>query len=141
MTAPLKAEVLYVADCPSHPAAVALVKDILAANNLPAEVREILVTDEQMACALQFPGSPTIRINGRDIEASEIEIDEANCHELNARGIAPVPIGPSQNNFSLSCRWYPGTNKLALPTPELIQRAILAALGPACHPAHKMDCP
>src|ERR1700723_3879622 len=105
MNAPIKAEVLYVADCPSHPAAVALVKDILAANNLPAEVREILVADEQMACALHFPGSPTIRINGRDVDPRE---------------------GGDQANFSLSCRWHPGANRLALPSAELIRRAILA---------------
>ncbi len=145
MSVPIKIEVLYVADCPSHPAAVKLVKDILAAAGLPTDVHEILVIDEQMASALQFPGSPTIRINGRDIETNEIEVDAANCHEIDARGIASAPVGPSQNNFSLSCRWYPGTNQLALPAPELIQRAILAALRPARQPAdklgRKMDCP
>jgi hypothetical protein len=123
----MKVEVLYVADCPSHPAAVKLLKDILASEGLATEVHEILVTDEQMACALQFPGSPTIRIDGRDIETNEIEVNETDCHEMNGHGIVPMPLGPSQNNFALSCRWYPGTNQLALPAAELIRRAIASA--------------
>lgn len=102
----MNVEVLYVADCPSHPAAVKLLKDILAAEGLPADVHEILVTDEQMACVLRFPGSPTIRINDRDVDPRE---------------------GGDQANFSLSCRWHPGANRLALPSAELIRRAILAS--------------
>jgi hypothetical protein len=63
----VKVEVLYVAECPSHPAAVQLVKDVLTAQGVSAEVREVLVTHEEMASNLKFCGSPTIRINGRDV--------------------------------------------------------------------------
>ena len=63
----MKVEVLYVAECPSHPAAVRLVKDILLAEGLVEKVQEVLVKDERMAGELKFPGSPTIRINGRDV--------------------------------------------------------------------------
>src|SRR5260221_820994 len=37
----VKVEVLYVAECPSHPAAVRMVKDVLAAESVAAEVQEI----------------------------------------------------------------------------------------------------
>jgi hypothetical protein len=101
----MKIEVLYVAECPSHPAAVKLVRDILAAEGVAAEISEVLVRDEKMASELRFAGSPTIRINGRDI-ADESE--------------AP-------KNFALSCRLYPGSKEVGLPPAEMIHRAVLKA--------------
>jgi hypothetical protein len=65
----VKVEVLYVADCPSHPAAVKLVRDVLAAEGITTEVYEVLVRDEQMAGELKFLGSPTIRMmDGMSLE-------------------------------------------------------------------------
>ena len=69
----MKVEVLYVAECPSHPAAVELVKDVLAAEGITTEVHEVLISDEQMAGELKFLGSPTIRIDGRDVAGESSE--------------------------------------------------------------------
>ena len=63
----MKIEILYVAECPSHPAAVKLVRDVLSSEGLSADVREVLITDETVGAALGFRGSPTIRIDGRDV--------------------------------------------------------------------------
>jgi len=102
----VKVEVLYVAECPSHPAAVRLVKDILLAEGLVEKVQEVLVKDERMAGELKFPGSPTIRINGRDV-AGETQ---------------------KARNFALSCRLYPGSKQIGLPPEEMIHRALIEAL-------------
>ena len=102
----MKVEVLYVAECPSHPAAVRLVKDILLAEGLVEKVQEVLVKDERMAGELKFPGSPTIRINGRDV-AGETQ---------------------KTRNFALSCRLYPGSKQIGLPPEEMIHRALIEAL-------------
>jgi hypothetical protein len=56
----VKVEDLYVADCPTHPAAVKLVKQVLAAEGVEAEIHEVLVRDEGTANELGFCGSPTI---------------------------------------------------------------------------------
>lgn len=101
----MKVEVLYVAACPSHPAAVRLVKDVLVAQGITAEVDEVLVRDEQMAGELKFLGSPTIRIDGRDV-AEESQ---------------------TAKNFALSCRLYPGSQQIGLPPAEMVHRAVLAA--------------
>lgn len=61
----MKVEVLYVAECPSHPAAVKLVRDILAAEGVETKIHEVLVRDGEMASELKFAGSPTIRIKTR----------------------------------------------------------------------------
>ena len=101
----MKVEVLYVAECPSHPAAVKLVKDVLAAQGISTEVHEVLVRDEQMAGELKFPGSPTIRIDGRDVAG----------------------ISKLTKNFALSCRLYPGSEQIGLPPVEMVHRAVLEA--------------
>jgi len=101
----VKVEVLYVAECPSHAAAVNLIKDVLAAEGVSAEVDEVLIRDAGMASELRFPGSPTIRINGRDVAGSR----------------------NSPQSFALSCRLYPGSERIGLPPTELVQAAVVKA--------------
>ena len=101
----MKVEVLYVADCPSHPAAVQLVKEVLAAQGLAAEIHEVLVKDEAMARELEFIGSPTIRINERDVAGEPRKAQ----------------------SFALRCRLYPGSKPIGLPPAELIHRAVREA--------------
>jgi hypothetical protein len=101
----MKVEILYVAECPSHPAAVKLVKDVLISEGVAAEIRELLITDEAMAADLEFSGSPTIRINGRDV-AEESSQSKA---------------------FALSCRLYSGSSEIGLPPVETVRRAVVEA--------------
>jgi hypothetical protein len=101
----VKVEVLYVVECPSHPSAVRLVKDVLAAEGITTEVHEVLVRDDQMAAELKFVGSPTIRIDGRDVEGES----------------------KATRNFALSCRMYPGSKQIGLPPAEMVHRAVLEA--------------
>jgi anti-sigma factor RsiW len=101
----MKVEVLHVAECPSHPAAVKLLNEVLAAEGVATEIHEVLVRDDRMAFALRFCGSPTIRINGRDV-AGETQKAES---------------------FALSCRLYPGSKQVGLPPAETIRRAVLEA--------------
>jgi len=101
----VKIEVLYVAECPSHPEAVKLLRGILAAEGIAADIHEVLVRDERMANELRFLGSPTIRINGRDV-AGESQ-------------------GPQ--SFALSCRLYPGSKHIGLLSAEMIRHAVVDA--------------
>ena len=101
----MRVEVLYVSECPSHPAAVKLVKDVMAAEGVATDIDEVLVRDVEMASELKFVGSPTIRVNGRDV-AGESQ---------------------TKKNFALSCRLYPGSKQIGLPQAVLVQRAILEA--------------
>jgi hypothetical protein len=101
----MRIEVLYVAECPSHPAALKLVQDVLSAEGVSAEIREVLVTDNRMATDLAFFGSPTIRVNGRDVAAESSD----------------------RKRFALSCRLYPGSSEIGLPPVELVRRAVVEA--------------
>ncbi len=64
----LKIELLLSPGCAHAEEAVNLVKNTLKKLQVDAEVSEILVETEEIAKELKFPGSPTVRVNGRDIE-------------------------------------------------------------------------
>ena len=66
----MKIEILYLDGCPHFPATVASVKRCLGQFGLIFPVIETRVTDQDMAVKVGFVGSPTIRINGLDIEPS-----------------------------------------------------------------------
>jgi hypothetical protein len=61
-------EVLVTPDCPHRDAAVALARRVCAQRGGRAEVLVVEVPSLQAAERLRFPGSPTIRVDGRDIE-------------------------------------------------------------------------
>lgn len=101
----MRVEVLYVAGCPSHRAAVAMVREVLDAQGVATQIEEVLVKDGEMARELRFPGSPTIRVNGLDVEGEPL----------------------SAASFALSCRLYSGSKHAGLPPPEMIHRAVVEA--------------
>ena len=61
-------EVLITPDCPHRDAALALVQQVCEPLGGRADIQVIQVPDQLAAEQLRFPGSPTIRVDGRDIE-------------------------------------------------------------------------
>ena len=106
-------EILYVADCPHYEPATLEISKALREEHLSAQVKHIEIRGQDMAEALRFLGSPTIRINGVDIEA----------------------LARNANGFGMCCRCY-GTfkGKKTGPSAALIHAAIreiaLANEGP-----------
>lgn len=94
----MKIEVLYFEGCPNYLPAVDRLRTVLAREGLRAELIEIAVKDDSDAKALKFFGSPTIRVNGLDIEASSRQVSETG----------------------FACRCYPG----GLPSEEMIRAAV-----------------
>jgi len=100
---PAKIEFLYFADCPSHPEALELLRSVLDDHRVESEIDILEVTSDAQARTLAFPGSPTIRIDGRDVD----------------------PLGAAARP-SLSCRIYrlPDGRASPLPTREQIEEAL-----------------
>jgi hypothetical protein len=94
----MRIEVLYVPGCLNYEPAVERIRKVLVAESEQVGIRAVPVNTEAEAKALLFPGSPTVRINGEDIEPTR----------------TTVP--------SLSCRLY--ANRSGIPSEELLRIAI-----------------
>jgi len=99
----MKITFLYYEDCPSHDVALERLQTILAQENVTAEVDVIKVETEAQARQWQFIGSPTIRINGADIDP-------------------PLPDA----RYALTCRAYQlADGRISpLPSPDMIRKAL-----------------
>ena len=99
----MKVEVLYFRGCPNHEPAVEQVRKALRNEGLPILVSEVEITDPAMAQKVGFLGSPSIRIDGIDVEPSAREI----------------------KTFGFGCRTYSDDEgrRSGLPPVGLIQQA------------------
>ena len=87
-------ELLWWEGCPSHPEALTELERILREEGVPAEVTRVEIEDDEQARRERFPGSPTIRIDGRDIVApGDGEPYSLTCRVYRTRDgrISPVP--------------------------------------------------
>lgn len=100
----LDLEVLYIRECPNHIPMLALVNDIVRDHGLRANVREREIRDEDDASRVRFRGSPTLLVNGHDLE----------------------PDVGYEGPYSLACRLYGGKGT---PSRETIETALLNAAG------------
>jgi hypothetical protein len=99
----MKVEMLYFQGCPHHEPALERVRNVLAAEGITADVLQIEVPNARAAESLRFLGSPSIRINGIDVE-----------------GLAPLT-----GAVGLTCRAYlHGSVREGVPPAEMIRRAI-----------------
>jgi hypothetical protein len=101
----MKIEVLYVPNCPNHAQALQRLREVLPVESFQENVSEVLVEDAERAHALKFPGSPTIRVNGRDVE----------------------PQSEKGAKFGLMCRLY--SDGSGAPSKERLVAAIALARG------------
>src|SRR6266849_173379 len=103
----MRIEVLYFDGCPHHVPTVARVKQVMADLGLQVGIEEIQVTSLEDVQQLRFLGSPTVRVNGVDIE----------------------PSAQGRTNYGLSCLVYSGLS--GLPPDDLIVAALQAPAQPA----------
>jgi hypothetical protein len=99
-------ELLWWDGCPSHPEALADLERVLREEGVEAEVERVEIHDDEQARRERFPGSPTIRIDGKDV-------------------VAPGEGEP----YSLTCRVYRTRDGRvsAVPDPEDVREAVRRA--------------
>jgi hypothetical protein len=93
----LKIEILYFASCPTAKDAVANLKAVLKERNLQADIKLIAVETEEKAEKVGFQGSPSIRVNGKDLEGRD-EGFSFSCRMYQEEG-KPRPV-PSKAYIS-----------------------------------------
>jgi hypothetical protein len=82
-------EILYFEGCPHHQAATALVREVMTELGLDPDIRLVKIADNAKAETERFLGSPTVRVDGRDIEPGA---DERSDYALGCR-IYRTPSG------------------------------------------------
>ena len=65
---PVWIEMLARDDCPSGGMAIAVVEKVVAETGVHAHIEVVDVISEQQAHERRFFGSPTVRIEGRDVD-------------------------------------------------------------------------
>lgn len=63
-----RVELLWFAGCPNHVAALEMLRSVVQEAGVDARIESIHVDDDDAAMRLRFPGSPTIRVDGVDVE-------------------------------------------------------------------------
>lgn len=63
-----RVEILYFEGCPNHEPARALVDRVAAQLDVQPQVELVAIPDADAAHELRFLGSPTVRVDGRDVE-------------------------------------------------------------------------
>ena len=84
-------EVLFFPGCPNHEPTVQLAREVATSVGVSAEILEVEIESADQAEALRFLGSPSVRINGRDIEpGADGRSDFAyGCRVYGASGVPP----------------------------------------------------
>ena len=94
----------YFEGCPSHKPALAYLKEIIEEEKIDANIEMVRVESPEEAQKVGFQGSPSIKINGIDLE-------------------------DKNDGFSFNCRLYNVDGKLTgTPSKEIIKRSLLQKL-------------
>jgi hypothetical protein len=103
----MKIELLYFEGCPNHLPAMEMLREILDSLWRKDQIHQVEVHTQAEAEAIRFVGSPSIRINGSDIE----------------------PWARTAKDFGLSCRTYlDGPQRGGVPSRELLRHAIMEGI-------------
>lgn len=97
----MKVEVFYFEGCPNYKPTVERVQSVMKKQGIAAKLAEVEVANAEAARAVGFLGSPTIRVNGLDID----------------------PASRSATEAGFACRCYAG----GLPSEDMIRAALLEA--------------
>lgn len=99
----MKVELLYFEGCPSYEALRPRLEQMLADRGLREKLELVKITTVEEAEAKRFLGSPSVRVEGHDVE----------------------PVADDRTDFGMKCRIYPSTEELRhTPTDEIIVAAL-----------------
>ena len=99
----MKIEILHFDGCPIYRATGDTLRLVLAEEGLEAEIELVAVNSNEEARRLRFPGSPTIRVDGRDLFPT-----------------------PEREDWRLVCRVYNTPEGLmGSPTAQMLEAALL----------------
>lgn len=116
----MKVELLYILDCLWCVKTKKLVRESLKELKVTADIEEVLIDSDEKAKKYNFVGSPTIRINKKDIQEKISKSRCVPCEELAEHSTDFI-----KQECSCGCRTYFYKNKsYPYPPKEMIEEAI-----------------
>ena len=101
-----RVEILYFEGCPNQEPARALVERLARQLHVEPQIELVEVTDPEAAVELRFLGSPTVRVDGADVE----------------------PGAAERRDFAFSCRIYRSEHGVAeQPDESWVRQALTEA--------------
>ncbi len=97
-------EILFFTGCPNFRPAVELAERVVADLGVDAHIQPVEVDSSDEAVRRRFLGSPSIHVNGQDIE----------------------PHAGGRTDFAVSCRLY---GDCGIPSRDLLESAVKAAVA------------
>ena len=98
----MKVEILYFDGCPTYETATETLRAVLAEEGMEADIELVAVDTDEEARRLRFAGSPTIRVDGKDLFPT-----------------------PERNEWGLGCRVYATPQGLrGSPTAKMLREAL-----------------
>jgi len=106
-TTSMKVEITHFDSYPTYRATENALRQVLAEEGIQADIELVAVNSEEEARRLRFPGSPTIRVDGRDLFPT-----------------------PEREDWRLVCRVYATPEGLiGSPTAQMLKAALLSKEG------------
>jgi len=96
----MKIEFFYFKNCPGHESTLSLLERLVLEHDIKVAIEKIEVTSPELAIQHRFLGSPSIRINGVDIEGWE-----------------------EASEYGLKCRIYRDTGS-GVPSERVLRKAL-----------------
>jgi hypothetical protein len=100
-------EVLYFDGCPNHEQLVDRVRELAAEHGVRAAIEPVRIASDEQAQVQRFLGSPSLRVDGSDVE----------------------PGADERSDYGLKCRLYRGASRLTGSPDDAWIRAALARAG------------
>ena len=82
----MRVQLLYIPGCPNHAPAAERLHRLLTDQGVASAIEEIEVPDLSAARELAFVGSPTIRIDGEDVEPPVAGVTGLACRTYASKG-------------------------------------------------------
>jgi hypothetical protein len=99
----MKIEILHFDGCPTYRVTENTLRQVLAEEGLETDIELVAVNSDEEARRLRFPGSPTIRVDSRDL----------------------FPLTPEREDWRLVCRVYATPEGLrGSPTAQMLKAAL-----------------
>ncbi|MCX6801979.1 MAG: DUF2703 domain-containing protein [Candidatus Diapherotrites archaeon] len=119
----MKIHLLYILDCAWCVKTKNLIKTSLKELDANADVKETLIDSKQKAKKYKFTGSPTIRIDGKDIQEQVSKAKCLPCEKLSEKTKNTTEFVKQECKCGCRTYYYKG-KQYPYPPKEMIKEAI-----------------